>query len=683
LRPSLPVTVATLVPILLAVAFAISTWQGILRGTEAELRRTSEAAAEYVRRVLDGYRLGADRVNDLLRGLTDAEILAREPELQARLRALMTEMPQVRTAHVVDREGRLLLSATDLPTSREIYLADREWHAALARADAPPVLVSRVHVAPADGRTFFVVARRRSGSANPQTGPTSFDGVTSVSLGPAEMANGLRTLLRNEATDRLGLFRSDGEEIADTGAGEEQGRFPPLPATGAIRAAIAEGGDDVMATEHGDAGHPTALIALRRVRDYPFYVSASRPIGAMLARWWRTVSWPFALAFAAAVALGGLTLLLLRGRRALEASHQALEARAAERTAELANALDALRQGEARLRLAVEAGGFGTWETDMATGRSHWDARLASMLGLPEEAVEVDPLAMESFIHPEDRPRAAAEFAAALHGQTPFASEFRCIDAMGQERWLLSRGQPARDADGAVRRIVGLVQDVTERRRGDAARDLLLHELAHRVKNALALVQAMSDQTLRATADDPRRFAPAFRSRLQAMARAHDLLTARSWDTTPLAEVVSAALAPWVPLGARLEMEGPTRGLALSPQQAQSLVLGLHELATNAAKSGSLSTPAGRVTLRWKRLPDGWAELEWQESGGPPIEGAPPHHGFGMRLLQRGLARGLGPGAGVKLHFEPTGLRARIRFRPLGQSTPPLAPSTLVLASLH
>jgi PAS domain S-box-containing protein len=401
----------------------------------------------------------------------------------------------------------------------------------------------------------------------------------------------------------------------------------------------------------------------------------------MLARWWRTVSWPFGLALAAAAALGGLTLLLLRGRRALEESHQALEARVADRTVELAGALEALRQGEARLRQAVEAGGFGTWETDTATGRSHWDARLAAMLGLPEEAIDVDPLAMESFIHPEDRPRAAAEFAAALHGGMPFASKFRCIDAAGQERWLLSRGQPARDADGAVRRIVGLVQDVTERHRGDAARDLLVHELAHRVKNALALVQAMADQTLRATAEDPRRFAPAFHSRLQAMARAHDLLTARSWNTTPLAEVVSAALAPWVPLGAQLQLDGPARGLALSPQQAQSLVLGLHELATNAAKSGSLSTPSGRVTLRWDRLPDGWAELLWQETDGPPIAGVPPRHGFGMRLLQRGLARGLGPEAEVKLHFEPGGLCARIHFRPLGRSALPLAPSMFLLAT--
>jgi two-component sensor histidine kinase len=105
----------------------------------------------------------------------------------------------------------------------------------------------------------------------------------------------------------------------------------------------------------------------------------------------------------------------------------------------------------------------------------------------------------------------------------------------------------------------------------------------------------------------------------------------------------------------------------VGPHQALALVLGLHELATNAAKHGALSRPEGRVEVRLSAAPGGGGALRilWAETGGPPLpDGPPARRGFGTRLLERALVQDLGPGSEVRLHFEPAGLRAEIGFFP-------------------
>ena len=205
-------------------------------------------------------------------------------------------------------------------------------------------------------------------------------------------------------------------------------------------------------------------------------------------------------------------------------------------------------------------------------------------------------------------------------------------------------------------------RDENERRRG-----LLTAELNHRVKNALATVQATAAQTLRIAGDDPPRFVDDFNARLRALARAHDLLTANDWEGAELGAVVRIALSPW--LSGTMGAEGgmlidcsEADAAALRPQQAHALVLALHELATNAARHGALSRTGGRVVVRCRRAAENTAVLEWQEAGGPKLAGPPSRRGFGTRLLERGLARDLGPDAAVSLFFEAGGLRAFMHF---------------------
>jgi two-component sensor histidine kinase len=216
---------------------------------------------------------------------------------------------------------------------------------------------------------------------------------------------------------------------------------------------------------------------------------------------------------------------------------------------------------------------------------------------------------------------------------------------------------------------------------------LVVAELNHRAKNALATVQALAQQTARGEAGtDPARFTAAFNARLRSLARAHDLLAAFSWEAAALDAVVQAGLAPWLASGdTGRELSPDVRMLPrqpgdppridircthdaepamASPGQAQALVLALHELATNAVKHGALSTPAGHVEVICRRAESGqdWI-IEWRESGGPPVPGPPDRGGFGTRLLTRALAHDLGPGGSVALDFRPTGVHATIRFR--------------------
>ncbi|MFL5298505.1 MAG: sensor histidine kinase [Phenylobacterium sp.] len=194
--------------------------------------------------------------------------------------------------------------------------------------------------------------------------------------------------------------------------------------------------------------------------------------------------------------------------------------------------------------------------------------------------------------------------------------------------------------------------DVTERRQADARQRLLVNELNHRVKNALATVQAIAAQSLRG--ED---VAPAarerFLARLMALARANDVLVAEDWEGAGLAAIAAEVAKPHGS-GERFHIEGPA--VHLAPQAATAMALALHELATNAAKYGALSTAEGRVALTWTLEGEGAARrfrLAWRERGGPQVT-PPGASGFGTRLIERGLAGGLK--AQVKLDYAPQGL---------------------------
>jgi PAS domain S-box-containing protein len=201
-----------------------------------------------------------------------------------------------------------------------------------------------------------------------------------------------------------------------------------------------------------------------------------------------------------------------------------------------------------------------------------------------------------------------------------------------------------RDEAGRVIDVVAEGRDITERKRWEEHQKLLTKELAHRIKNTMAVTQSIARQTLRGA---PTSFAEDFSARLQAMAAAHDLLLEQGWSAN-LKDLAKRQLAV---VQERVTLAGPD--VTLSPMLATSLGLVLHELLTNASKYGAFSVPQGVVELRWELARDDGQRrvlLSWKERGGPPVT-PPEHEGFGSTLIERSL-----PGATVERRFEPEGL---------------------------
>lgn len=201
------------------------------------------------------------------------------------------------------------------------------------------------------------------------------------------------------------------------------------------------------------------------------------------------------------------------------------------------------------------------------------------------------------------------------------------------------------------RLVLESTRDITDQKKWEQRRQLLLSELSHRVNNTLAVVQSMARQTLR-TAGNDREFVDLFEGRLQALSRAHNLLVEACWEGTEFEDLVRDQLAAYLADDPRrLRLHGES--IIIPPDLATPFGLVLHELATNAAKYGAFSVETGRVVLSWALHTENgnrFFRVTWQEIGGPPVF-APKKTGFGGSLIERGL-----PGAIVQREFSPEGV---------------------------
>jgi two-component system CheB/CheR fusion protein len=232
----------------------------------------------------------------------------------------------------------------------------------------------------------------------------------------------------------------------------------------------------------------------------------------------------------------------------------------------------------------------------------------------------------------------------------------REVDAAGGRSYVM-RALPYRSTEERTLGVVLTFTDITQRRRKEQHQHLLLAELGHRIKNTLTVVQSISAQTMRRSAS-LEAFYQQFSQRLQALARAHDLLSVGNWHQAQLREVVAETLKPYEIAPGRIRLEGEE--LKLEAGAALTLSLVIHELTTNAAKHGALSTPSGRLSVEWclTRMDRAQAlRLVWRETGGPGAA-APAQHGFGLTLIERGIGHELDGTA--RLDFAPEGLTCEI-----------------------
>ncbi|QFU16172.1 sensor histidine kinase [Microvirga thermotolerans] len=315
----------------------------------------------------------------------------------------------------------------------------------------------------------------------------------------------------------------------------------------------------------------------------------------------------------------------------------------------------ALQASEEQARLALEAGRMGTWWYNHATGLGGLSAQAAGLLGLPAEKRSITVSEFRSLVHPDDSERVLDRMRAAVTTDGSYEDEYRIRTPGGETRWLSAKGRVFFDPQNRPVTFVGVFHDITDRKRAESQQKLLLGELNHRVKNTLATVQSIASQTLR-TSPDLSNFKDAFEGRLMALSKTHDLLTRSSWREARLRDIVDQELAPYRRSGdERVSILGPP--VTLSPRYAINFGLVLHELVTNAVKYGALSSPSGRIEIRWSvskgETGRSLLRMHWQELDGPPAR-PPRRQGFGSRLIRRSIE---GEMAGtVSVAFPPTGV---------------------------
>ena len=305
----------------------------------------------------------------------------------------------------------------------------------------------------------------------------------------------------------------------------------------------------------------------------------------------------------------------------------------------------ALRSSEQRYRLIFEQAEDIIFAADVDQRITDANQAGARAIGLSRE--DLMGKSISDFVSADGFAQTTAMLHHKLEHGGNTRHEVAVVSADGRHMLWENNSTLILDPDKRPIGLLSISRDVTERRAFDERRELLIHELNHRVKNTLSLVQGLAHQSFR-DGQEPRAAAADFAARLSALATAHDLLTRDQWEGATIAELVRGATAH---AGERIAIEGPH--LLVSPKSAVALVMAMHELTTNAVKYGALSVPHGRVSLRWDAQPESRFEVRWQERGGPRVV-RPNKHGFGVRMIEKALASDLG--GVVRIDFAETGV---------------------------
>jgi two-component sensor histidine kinase len=296
---------------------------------------------------------------------------------------------------------------------------------------------------------------------------------------------------------------------------------------------------------------------------------------------------------------------------------------------------------EKRLRFAIEGAGVALWAWNVDTDELILDECGCDMWGvLRDKQVTFEDLS--AHIHPADRDRVGAAFAASRAAIGQYEIDFRIL--VGDEvRWISARGQG--EDDGMVdRTMFGIFLNVTGRKQAEESNELLAGEMSHRVKNLLAIASGLTSITSR-SASSTEDMAKQLTNRLTALGRAHDLvrpLPGHAKTDALLGDLLSVLLAPYDDLGAfsgRIRVSVPRMGVGAASATTLSLVI--HELATNSLKYGALSCETGTLDVS-STSHEGEVVVVWTERGGPPVETPTGQGGFGSKLINRAMSMQLG-----------------------------------------
>jgi len=324
-------------------------------------------------------------------------------------------------------------------------------------------------------------------------------------------------------------------------------------------------------------------------------------------------------------------------------------------------AVERLEEAQEKLLAALDASGTGTWRWDIQKDVVEWDPAMINVFGIKVQKAPRNVEGFVALIHPDDRNHMKSVIGDGIRTGKTIEYEFRALLPGEEERWIYDRSRVVYDVEGKPLYMIGACLDITGRKKAEERQSLLIHELNHRVKNTLATVQSLAVQTMRSS-PSPEAFQANFMARLMALSATHDLLTQTYWESTFLGDVIEAELRPHGGID-QLRIKAQGEAVKLKPQQALSLGMAFHELATNATKYGALSTPQGQLSIDWHVEKGSGDErqlvIHWREQGGPPVE-KPKRQGFGTRLIERSIAHELG--GSIETHYASTGLECLIRI---------------------
>ncbi len=636
---------AATIPVVLLAGLSTQEFHTNWQQTERELARSADATAEYSLRILEAHRLAADRVNDLLRGLSDSEIRAREYDLHQQLRALIPSLPLVQTVAVLDRDGYLLLTANVYPVPRDRDFKDREWVRDLSKPDAPVTHVSKVNIGRLDNFLFFGVSQRRSGSGNGLP-DDAFDGVINISVQPNHVSSGFADLT-TEANDVVALVRADGEILARNPGFEKP--LPPIPQesdyirgiNGGLERGIMRGVSPVDGVDR--------LVAFRKVSGYPLYALVARDAAAVVGRWKERLEAELLFGGPAILLLWALVALAFRDTR-----------RVKDAQLELARA-QAQRDAEANFRAVFDSGVAGMAILNFDGSAVAVNDRLLSMTGHSRDHLALGRWSWNAVTAPEfhEADKGAIEKVRQGRGPESYEKDVVRADASRLPVRVFASLLP-----GSPGHVVVVVEDISKHREAEARRDLMTREVEHRAKNMLAMIQA-SVRLSAETTSDSHALAAAVEGRIGALGRVQSLLSESAWLDADMANLIRNELAAFRDSGegcslSRCIIEGPA--LRLPAAVAQSLSMIIHELATNAGKYGALSTGQGRVIVKWSTTGHDSPAicLSWIEESGPRLSEPPTRRGFGTMLIDTVVQSHLN--GTVARQWEPSGLVCDIRI---------------------
>ncbi|RWA84425.1 MAG: PAS domain S-box protein [Mesorhizobium sp.] len=466
----------------------------------------------------------------------------------------------------------------------------------------------------------------------------------------------------------VGVGDRDGNYVARSTSHEEMSGKPGLPEY--PEKIVGRSGTFTFRNDQG----LTQLVGYYRSQYSDWFYMANIPLSAVQSPLWRSLAAIVGIALVALFISGCLAYVV--GKRLTGAAAElAARADALGRGAKvepltttvmefdtIANALvsaeRAIAERKFELETVLETVPAGVWFTyDPKALQVIRNRFAAELMGLPTDTPKafgapdlvIDTVAEKDgrMVSRQDRPLSRA-----MRGELTDNEEFSYTLPSGGRRHLLSSARPIRDPEGGIIGAVQISLDISDRKRAEEQRKLLVNELNHRVKNTLAVVQSIASQTIRNSTSlaEARR---TLSSRLVSLAKAHDVLTHENWRGADLEELIAASIRPHAPME-RFQLSGDE--VWVEPNIALSFALAFHELTTNAIKYGALSNATGTVSISWGLIeqgPDRRLELEWRESGGPVVA-AVKRKGFGMQLLEGMFSRV----SRVSLSFDEAGLLA-------------------------